>query len=96
MEGEIYFLFGRYSAAALKGISSSRTKRASKIIEEYRGKIHSMYALLGEYDLILIATLPDRESAMKASVALGKATGIAFSTSPAVSVDRFDKMVARL
>jgi hypothetical protein len=33
---------------------------------------------------------------MKASVALGRLTGIAFATAPAVSVERFDKLLEQL
>ncbi len=45
-EEQTYFLFGKYSPAALKGISSARTKRASKLLSaprsgvKRRGDIH--------------------------------------------------------
>ena len=93
---QTYFLFGKYSPAALKGISAARTKRASKLIEKAKGKVHSMHALLGEYDLVMVASLPDNEAAAKISVALAKATGIGFTSCPAFSVDRFDKLVAKV
>jgi hypothetical protein len=41
-----------------------------------------------------VVTLPSLEAALKASVALSKQTGIAFTTSPAISVEEFDKLVA--
>lgn len=91
---QTFFLFGKYSAAALKGVSAARTKRASKLIAKYKGTVHSMHAILGEYDVVIQADLPGLEEAMKASVALAKATGIAFTTAPAVAVDRFDKIVS--
>jgi uncharacterized protein with GYD domain len=53
-----------------------------------------MHALLGQNDLVFIADLPGNDTAMKASVALAKTTGIAFSTSPAVTVEEFDKLTA--
>ena len=53
-----------------------------------------MYALLGEMDLALIAEFPDTFSAMKASIALSKLTGISFSTSEAMTVEEFDRMVS--
>ena len=93
---QTFFLFGKYSPAALKGISASRTKRASKLIQKYKGKVHSIHALLGEHDLVIIASLPSAEAALKTSVALGKATGIMFTSSPAVAVNRFDKLVAKV
>jgi uncharacterized protein with GYD domain len=54
-----------------------------------------MYALLGEKDLVFIVTLPGTKEAMKASVSLSKLTGISFTTSPAVTVDEFDKILAK-
>ena len=53
----------------------------------------AMYAALGPYDLILIVNLPGIREAMEASVALSKLTNIAFTTCPAVSVERFDEMI---
>lgn len=89
----IFFMFGKYSPESVKGMSSERTERASSIIKKFGGKIISMYALFGDQDLILITDLPGNKEAMQASVALSKLTGISFSTSPAVTVDEFDKMM---
>jgi len=43
--------------------------------------------------VMLIVDFPGIEQAMKASVALSKMTGIAFTTSPAVTVEKFDEMM---
>lgn len=90
-----YFMFGRYSAQALKGISAERTKAAEELIGKMGGKIEAMYVLLGRYDLVLIVSLPALEDAIKASIALTKLTDIAFSTAPAMPVGDFDKLVAK-
>jgi uncharacterized protein with GYD domain len=90
-----FFLFGRYSSAdAWKGMSQNRTKEAEDLIQKFGGKFESMYALLGERDLVAIATFPGVEQAMKASIALSRMTGISFTTSPAVPVDEFDKLMS--
>ena len=89
-----FMMFGRYSSEALKGISTNRTKKATELIKKSGGEIISMYALLGANDLVLIVELPGLEEAMKVSVALGKETGIGFTTSPAVKVEDFDKLMA--
>jgi uncharacterized protein with GYD domain len=91
-----FILFGRYSPEALKGVSSVRTKKALTLVKKFKGKILSMYALLGEKDLMFIADFPGVEEAMQASVALHKLTGISFSTTAAVSVDTFDKLMAEI
>ena len=57
------------------------------------GEVNAMHVLLGEYDLCFCVTLPGIEEAMKASVALGRLTGISFTTCPAVTVEAFDSLV---
>ena len=49
---------------------------------------------MGEHDLVLIAELPGIQETIKASLALHKLTGISFSTSPAITVEQFDKIAA--
>ena len=57
------------------------------------GHIIGTYALLGDMDLVLIVNLPDMGSAIKVSAGLGKLLGVSFSTSPAVTVEEFDKLM---
>ena len=91
-----FIMFGTYSADALKEISATRTEKAKEIIKDLGGEIISMYALLGEIDLILIVKLPGMDEAVKASVVLTKKTDIAFSTCAAMEVSQFDKIVEEL
>jgi len=89
-----FFMFGKYSSKGLKGMSRERTGSIIALIEKFDGTVNSMHVLLGENDLIFIVDLPSTEQAMKASVALGKQTGISFTSSPAVTVDEFDNMLS--
>jgi uncharacterized protein with GYD domain len=89
-------MFGKYSSEALKGMSAKRTAEANSLIERLGGEPISIYALIGEYDLVLIVNFPAIEQAMKASVALSKLTGVSFTTSPAVTVEEFDKIIAEV
>jgi len=52
-----------------------------------------MYAVLGEHDLVFTLDFPDAEKALTTSVALNKMTGISFTTSPVVEVEKFDKLM---
>jgi len=90
-----FLMFGKYSAEAAKKISAKRTQDAAILVKEYGGRVEAMYALLGEKDLLFILNFPGVEQAMKASVALSKMTGIAFTTHPAVTVEEFDRLMAR-
>jgi len=89
----IFMMFGKYSSEALKGISPERTDKAVEVIKKNGGKVISMYAVLGEHDLVFTLDFPDSEKALAASVALNKLTGISFTTSPVVEVEKFDKLI---
>jgi uncharacterized protein with GYD domain len=91
-----FILCGKYSVEAFKGISAERTSEANNVVKKFSGEIKAMYALLGETDLIFVVDFPGIEEAMKSSVALNKLTGISFTTSQAIDVDRFDKIMAGL
>jgi uncharacterized protein with GYD domain len=91
-----FLMFGKYSPDAIKGMSAERTEKANSLIKKFGGEIKSMHALLGEIDLVFIVDFPGIEHAMKASVALGKFTGISFKTAPAVTVENFDKMITEV
>jgi len=75
-------------------MSASRTEKANKLIQKFGGEIKSIYALLGEKDLVIIATFPGTEQALKSSIAISKLTGIAFTTSEAIPVEDFDRMIS--
>lgn len=87
-----FVMFGKYSSEAIKDISTDRTVWAVNLVKQYGGHVKGMYALLGEKDLLFIVDLPGIPEALKVSVALGKETGIGFATSPAVTVEEFDKL----
>lgn len=91
-----FVMCGKYSAEAIKGISAERTAKVVDLIKKFGGGVQGMYALLGEKDLIFITTFPGIEQALQASVALAKLTGIAFTTSPAVTAEAFDKLIAEV
>jgi len=88
-----FILLGKYSMDSIGEISAARTMEANALIEENGGSIVGGYALLGEYDVMMIAEFPGIEQAMKASVELSKMLGIAFTTCPAVTIEAFDRLV---
>ena len=88
-----YFMLGKYSPGAIKKMSSRRTDAAVGVIEQYNGQVVSIYALMGEYDIVFIINLPGNKEAMEVSVALTRTTNIFFTTCPAMPVDRYDAMI---
>ncbi len=92
----IFMMFGKYSTEAMQGISPERTEQAVQTIKANGGKVISMYAVMGEHDLVFTLDFPDAESAFATSLALKKFTGISFTTSPVVEVEMFDKLIAKV
>ena len=91
-----FFMFGKYSQQAIKNISADRTRKAINAIQKLGGRVKSVYALLGDHDLVFIVNLPSAGQATIASIALSKMTGISFKTSPAIPVEEFDKLVKQM
>ena len=89
-----FIMLGQYSSESLRLVSRQRTEKAIELIERFGGKVSAMYATLGECDLVFVVTFAGVNEAMKASVALGKLTGIAFKSLPAVTVQEFDTLTA--
>ena len=87
-----FFMFGQYSRDSIRSISAKRTEKADSIIKGYGGTLRSVYALLGEHDLVIIAELPGIQEALQVSVELTKDSGISFASVPALPVADFDRM----
>jgi uncharacterized protein with GYD domain len=90
---QTFIMIGKYSSNALKNASATRTRKAEHLIGRFHGKVRSMYAVLGEQDLIIIVDLPGVEEAIKVSTGLMELTGISFTTIPAIPVSEFDKLI---
>ena len=91
---ETFFLTGTYTAEAIKGISSKRTADVTELIENIGGKVLSMYLLLGDKDLVIIAEFSGLKEAIQGSISISKMTGISFSTYPAITAKEFDEFMA--
>jgi uncharacterized protein with GYD domain len=89
-----FFMFGKYSAEAIKGMSIERTQQVVGEIKKLGGEVTAMHVLLGEYDLLFCVSLLTVEDAIKASVALSRLTDISFTSWPAVTVETFDQLVS--
>ena len=90
----LFIMFGKASPGAVEDVGPGRTRKAQGVIKELGGEIRDVYLLLGDPDLVMIVDLPSVEQAMKASIALTKMSGVSFTTSPAVTVEDFDKFTA--
>ena len=87
-----FFMFGKYSSEAAKGISPDRTDKVREAIEKVGGKVKDIYILMGEYDVVIITEMPRMAEAMQASILLKRLTDISFFTAAAMPVDEFDRI----
>ncbi|MDW7740119.1 MAG: GYD domain-containing protein [Bacillota bacterium] len=88
----LYLMFGKYSGDSLNKISAERTEKAMDLIQENGGAIKAAYATLGDNDLLFVVNFPKISSVIKTSVEMGNMLGINFSTTPAITVNEFDKL----
>jgi uncharacterized protein with GYD domain len=91
-----FFMFGRYTNDSLGKISVERTRQAHTEIVRLGGQVKSIYALLGEYDLVMVVDLPRMTDAMKVSITLNQLMGISFFTAAAVPIEEFDQLMGEL
>jgi len=89
-----FFFFGDYTRDALDGIDARRTRIAEETITGYGGRLKSVYALLGDHDIVMIAELPGVPEALQVSVTMSRQTGISFTSCPAIPVADFDRLAA--
>lgn len=57
------------------------------------GTVKRYPALPGDTDLLLVVDLPETAEAVRTSVVLGSMLGIKFSTTPAVTIEEFDRLI---
>lgn len=89
---QTFIMFGKYSLEAVSKISAERTTKVHELVKKHGGEVRSIYALLGSPDLVVTLDLPGIKEATALSVALTRATGIAFTSAPAVPAEEFDKL----
>ncbi len=63
-----------------------RVSEVNKEIEAMGGRIHSQYAVLGDYDFVTVLDAPSNEVVAKISVELGSRGTVRIVTIPALSV----------
>jgi uncharacterized protein with GYD domain len=89
-----FVMLGKMSSDSIGKISPQRTVDAMALIKKNGGEVKSGYALMGKNDLILVVELPNMQQAMKTSVGLSRMLGITFVTSPAITFEEFDQLMA--
>ena len=73
-----------------------RIEEGIKGFEAMGGKLHSFYAVMGEYDYVAIGETPNDEVGMAFALALGSAGNVRTTTLKAFSREQFTEIVKKL
>ena len=87
----IYICQGRYTAAALKGMTTNpedRTQTVRRLFREGGGKLISWYLTFGEYDWMVIAEMPSERAMLSAVIAAAEGGSLTdLKTTTALTAD---------
>ena len=93
-----YISLIQYTQQGLQKIKESpaRLDHAKKGYEAAGGKIKDFYLVMGEYDIVVVADLPNDEAAAKLALTLGSAGNIRSRTSRAFTEAEYRKLISSL
>ena len=93
-----YISLIQYTQQGLAAVKESpkRLDAARKTFEQAGVKIKEFYLVMGEYDIVIIADLPNDEAVAKLALTLGSAGNIRTQTSRAFTEAEYRKIVQSL
>ena len=89
-----YITLWKYTTEGLKDIrnTASRFEAVKKIIESNGGKLLRVYGLIGEYDVITIMEMPDKNALASAILRICASGRIGAETLEAIPIEEFLKI----
>jgi uncharacterized protein with GYD domain len=93
-----YISLIQYTQQGLQKIkeSPSRLDAAKKAYEQAGGKLKDVYLIMGEYDIVVVAELPNDDAAAKLALTLGAMGNIRTRTSRAFTEAEYRKLIQSL
>lgn len=94
-----YLVQATYTAEGLQGLirdkASGRRAAVSRALEAAGGKVEAIYYSFGEYDVILVAELPDNITAAAVSVRVSGSGLVRTKTTPLLTVEETDQALQK-
>lgn len=94
-----YLVQAAYTAEGLQGLirdkASGRHAAVKRAIESVGGKLESLYYSFGDYDVVLVADLPDDVSAAAMGITVCASGLVRTKTTPLLAVEEADAAVAK-
>jgi uncharacterized protein with GYD domain len=90
-----FVALGNITDAGIQNLESmvARHKRAVERAEQRGGKILASYALLGQYDYLVILEAPDIKTAMYVVTREAHGGNVRYQTMPAIPMEEFAELV---
>jgi uncharacterized protein with GYD domain len=98
MDMQTYIILMNLTDQGVKNIkeAGNRIEAGVKLIEAMGGKMLGFYAVFGEYDYVVIGEVPDDETAMSFSLALGSLGNVRTKVLKAFPQKEFVKIVKKM
>ena len=94
-----YLIEASYTAEGLRGLikdkASGRKLAVSKAVEGLEGKVEAVYYALGEYDVFVIADLPDAVTAAALSLTVSATGLVRTKTTALLTVEETDRALTK-
>lgn len=94
-----YLVQASYTAEGLQGLirdkASGRLAAVRRAVESLGGRLDSLYYCFGEYDVMLVADLPDNASAAAVGITVCASGLVRTKTTPLLTVEEADQAIAK-
>ncbi len=94
-----YLIESSYTAEGVRGLqkhkASGRRQAVTKVVESLEGRVEAVYFALGEYDIVVIADLPDIISATALSVGIAASGLVRAKLTALLTVEEMDRSLAK-
>jgi uncharacterized protein with GYD domain len=94
-----YLIQSAYTAEGLRGLQkdkgSGRRQAVVSAVESVGGRLEAMYFALGEYDVVMIADIPDQLSAAALAIQACSSGLVRSKTTPLLTVEETDQALQK-
>ena len=94
-----YLIESSYTTEGVRGLqkdkASGRKQAITKVVESLEGRVEAVYFALGEYDIVVIADLPDIISATALSVGIAASGLVRAKLTALLTVEEMDRSLAK-
>jgi uncharacterized protein with GYD domain len=93
-----YIILCNYTQNGIENVKQSPTRldAAKKAFHSMGGELKEFYLVMGRYDMVVVADMPNDEAAAKLALAIGSGGALRSETLRAFTEDEYRKIVSAL